>query len=49
MDEAERHADYIAVIVNGRLQCYGTPTFLQKYIGERHYPIAVSRNLVMMA
>ena len=36
MEEAQRLADRVAVIVSGRLQCYCSPRFLQKSLGKRN-------------
>jgi ABC-type multidrug transport system ATPase subunit len=34
MDEAEQLCDHIAIMINGRMVCYGSPSQLKKTYGE---------------
>jgi len=34
MDEAEQLCDNIAIMINGRTVCYGSPSYLKKNYGK---------------
>lgn len=34
MDEAEQLCDHIAIMINGRFVCYGTPGYLKEHYGQ---------------
>ena len=34
MEEADILGDRVAIMSNGKIECYGTPMFLKKYYGK---------------
>ena len=47
MDEAEQLCDNIAIMINGRFVCYGSPSYLKKQYGHG-YTLTIRQTKAMM-
>jgi ATP-binding cassette, subfamily A (ABC1), member 3 len=48
MDEAEQLCDNIAIMINGRIVCYGSPNYLMQHYGGG-YEVTITTNLADVA
>lgn len=47
MDEAEQLCDNIAIMINGRIVCYGSPNYLMQHYGGG-YEVTITTDLTVM-
>lgn len=45
MDEAEQLCDNISIMINGKMICYGSPSYLKKVYGKG-YTLHIRQNLI---